>query len=215
MPITLACTCGKPLRVADQFAGRLVKCPVCGATQRAGQPAVAPAAPPPFAPQPAAPAAETSDDFEVIEDTIPATKPASPKTAAAPAPDAPAANRLKAAVVEEEKPATPGITGQPKKPKKKRKKKSEGGGEKDDGWYDRMRDNEAWMKRVFRGSAYIVTGVLILIGVGIIYSQYWAEIKEEGGQAVGGVILFGIMGLVSIGKGIIGIAFGQFLGDDE
>jgi len=213
MPITLACPCGKPLRVADQYAGRLVKCPVCGATQRAGQSLGAP----PAAPKPAVSAAETSDDFEVIEDTIPEKKPAPPRTPAAPVPSAtPATSRIKAAVaVEGEKPVAPGITGEPKKTKKKRKKKSAGGEAKDDGWYDRMRENEAWMKRVFRGGAYIVTGVLILIGVAIIYSQYWTEIKEEGGQVVGGVILFGIMGLVSIGKGIIGIAFGQFLGDDE
>jgi hypothetical protein len=202
MPITLACSCGKPLRVGDQFAGRLVKCPVCGATQRA---AVPPAATPPAA------SPETSDDFEVLEETTPDP----PKSAPAPAP--PVKTRLKAVAEPEAPPppATPGITGQPKKPKKKRKKKSAGGDEKDDGWYDRMRENEAWMKRVFRGSAYIVTGVLILIGVAIIYSQYWTEVKEEGGQVVGGVILFGVMGLVSIGKGIIGIAFGQFLGDDE
>ena len=110
MPITLACPCGKPLRVADQFAGRMVKCPVCGATQRAGQPAAEPAP----APKPFNPAAETSDDFEVIEDTIPANKPAPPKPAAkpVPAPAAPAPSRLKAAVIaEEEKPAAPGIIG--------------------------------------------------------------------------------------------------------
>ena len=39
MPITLACPCGKPLRVGDQHAGKLVKCPICGATQRASHPA--------------------------------------------------------------------------------------------------------------------------------------------------------------------------------
>jgi hypothetical protein len=215
MPITLACPCGKPLRVADQFAGRMVKCPVCGATQRAGQPAAEPAP----APKPFNPAAETSDDFEVIEDTIPANKPAPPKPAAkpVPAPAAPAPSRLKAAVIaEEEKPAAPGIIGQSKKPKKKRKKKARLAGDDDDGNYiDRMRENEAWIKRVIRGSAFIVTGVAILIGCGIMYTQFWEEIKEEGGQVVLGVIVFALMGVAAIGKGVIGLVFGQFLGDDE
>lgn len=152
----------------------MVKCPVCGATQRAGQPE------PPVVPKSPASAAETSDDFEVIEDTIPANKPAAPQPAAMPAPAAPAPTRLKAAVVaEEEKPAAPGITGKPKKTKK-RKKKSRAAGENDDGYVDRMIATEVRMKRILRGSAYIVVGVLILIGVGIIYSQYWEDVKEEG-----------------------------------
>jgi hypothetical protein len=214
MPITLACPCGKPLRVGDQFAGRMVKCPVCGATQRAGQPAAEPAA----APKPPNPAAETSDDFEVIEDTIPANKPATPKPAArpAPAPAAPAPSRVKVAVVaEEETPAASGIIGQPKKTKKKRKKKSRPAGEDDGSDVDRMIANEEWMKRVIRGSAYIVVGVLILIGFGIIYTQYWEAIQEEGGQVVFGMYAFAVMGLLAIGKGVIGLVFGQFLGDDD
>jgi hypothetical protein len=71
------------------------------------------------------------------------------------------------------------------------------------------------LKRVVRGSAYIFVGVAILIGVGIIYSQYWEDVKEEGGKVVLGLILFGLMGLGAIGKGVIGLAFGQFLGDDD
>jgi hypothetical protein len=208
MPITIACPCGKPLRVGDQHAGKLVKCPVCGATQRAEQPA---AEPPPSRKQPA-PAAETSDDFEVIEDTSPAKRPAPVKPAAAPAP-----SRIKAAVAEEEKPAAPGITGQPKKPKK-RKKKSRPAGEDDDGYVDRMIANEQWVKRVIRASAYIVLGVVILAGVAILYFGYREDVtwlQEEGGNAKLGLIVLAVFGVAAIGKGVVGLVLGQFLGDDD
>lgn len=42
MPITVSCTCGQQLRVADQYAGQRVKCPGCG--QAVTAPAAAPAA---------------------------------------------------------------------------------------------------------------------------------------------------------------------------
>lgn len=47
MPITLNCSCGKTLRVADEHAGKRVKCPACNAV-------IAPAPPEPA--------------FEVVED---------------------------------------------------------------------------------------------------------------------------------------------------
>jgi hypothetical protein len=42
MPVQFACECGKPLRVADELAGRKVRCPDCGAL-----PTVPGTAPPP------------------------------------------------------------------------------------------------------------------------------------------------------------------------
>ena len=50
MPITLNCPCGKTLRVADEHAGKRVKCPVCNAV-------IAPPAPEP--------------SFEVVEESLP------------------------------------------------------------------------------------------------------------------------------------------------
>ena len=38
MPITLKCPCGKTLRVADENAGRRVKCPACAAVLDAPAP---------------------------------------------------------------------------------------------------------------------------------------------------------------------------------
>ena len=51
MPITFNCPCGKALRVADEHAGRRVKCPACQAvgTVPAPEPEPAPAAPAPAA----------------------------------------------------------------------------------------------------------------------------------------------------------------------
>jgi len=59
MPITLNCTCGKTLRVADEHAKRRVKCPACNAI-------IEPPAPEPV--------------FEIVEGPpkAPATAPAMP-----------------------------------------------------------------------------------------------------------------------------------------
>lgn len=59
MPIEFDCPCGKALRVADEYAGRKVKCPACGAVG--------------FVPEP-------EPQFEVVED-----EPPSPPAKAAPA----------------------------------------------------------------------------------------------------------------------------------
>jgi hypothetical protein len=67
MPITLNCSCGKILRIADEHAGKRVKCPACqGILSSASAAPVA--APPPArspSPKPAPPA------FEVVEDEPP------------------------------------------------------------------------------------------------------------------------------------------------
>jgi uncharacterized integral membrane protein len=39
MPITVACSCGKRLRVQDQQVGRRVRCPGCGKTLQTSEPA--------------------------------------------------------------------------------------------------------------------------------------------------------------------------------
>ena len=64
MPITLTCACGKTLRVADEHAGRRVKCPACNAITTASAPQPAPK------PEP-----EADPVFEVVES---APRPAPP-----------------------------------------------------------------------------------------------------------------------------------------
>jgi hypothetical protein len=55
MPITISCPCGKKLRVADEHAGKRVKCPACQAVSTVP-----------------APESEPEPEFEIIE---PAPKP--------------------------------------------------------------------------------------------------------------------------------------------
>jgi phage FluMu protein Com len=64
MPITLNCKCGKILRVADQHAGKRVKCPACQTIHTVPVPAPAPEA-------------ETEPEFEIIE-PAPKTVPSRP-----------------------------------------------------------------------------------------------------------------------------------------
>ena len=48
MPITVSCPCGKKLRVADEHAGKRVKCPACQAVSTV-------------------PAPEPEPEFEIVE----------------------------------------------------------------------------------------------------------------------------------------------------
>ena len=73
MPIVFTCPCGKTLRVADEHAGKRVKCPACNsvATVPAAEPmfevvenTAAPPPPPPPKPKPVAKAQAVDDDDE-------------------------------------------------------------------------------------------------------------------------------------------------------
>src|SRR5438067_4672369 len=78
MPITLNCACGKTLRVADEHAGKRVKCPACAAVltaARAGAAADGPP-PPPAASAPVGKPAADEDDRGAYE-LEPAAKAAS------------------------------------------------------------------------------------------------------------------------------------------
>jgi hypothetical protein len=208
MPITLSCPCGKPLRVADQYAGKKVKCPICGAIQTAGEPAASS----PIAQAAAPKQPESTDDFEILEETAPAPMELPPEPVHAPAPAA--KPRLKASIAEEPSPRPAA----PAKPKKKKRKKSAAPQEGDDDWYERMRDNEAKMRRILRGSAFLVLGLIILAGVSILWFGYREDVKwlqESGGRAVVGLLLLTVIGLAAVAKGAIGLAFGQFLGEDD
>jgi hypothetical protein len=83
MPITLNCTCGKILRVADEHAGRRVKCPACNAITTA-------------------PAPEPEPVFEVVETAL--------RSQATPRPAPPAA-KPHADEDEDHDGATYGLTG--------------------------------------------------------------------------------------------------------
>lgn len=76
MPITLACGCGRTLRVGDEHAGRRIKCPACGAVTDLAPPPPAPA--PPAAPPPAPDPADADTVFEVT-DAPPPREPAGPR----------------------------------------------------------------------------------------------------------------------------------------
>src|SRR5262245_18972411 len=153
MPITLTCTCGKSLPVADQAVGKQVKCPACGAAQTVQQPVAKPAA----VKQPAAEEKAEYDDFEVIEET------------SAPAAKATVPARPKVRAVAAEEPASeasaPPSYSPPAKRKKKKKKKKRDEEDEDDDWYEKSLENQARMKRVFRGVAFLVAGLLIVGGV--------------------------------------------------
>ena len=141
-------------------------------------------------------AADGADDFEVLPD----------EPDPVPAPQPPP--RIKAESV-----PTPDPAPAPKKKKKKRKARPE---EEETGEerLARIRAAEARAVQVFRSIAFIVLGAVIVIGVAICFTVYGKEVKAEGARVVGGLIVFGVMGVAAIVKGLIGLFFGQLLGEE-
>lgn len=192
MPIVLNCVCGKTLRPKDEAAGKRVKCPACGAVV-------------------AVPKPDEPDGFEVIEDE-PAPTPPTPakKTAVkAEAVEEPAKKTATAPAPEPENPSAKPAT----KKKKKKKKKAEAEAEEDE--YEQALEQQKRLTRVVRGVSYLVVGILMVVGVAYIYFRHWEDVKYTGGKAILGVVCFAILGVAAIGKGAIGLTFGQFLGDDD
>lgn len=140
---------------------------------------------------------EAGDDFELLGDDTPL-------------PEKPARKPVKAVAAEEEPAPEPA-----RKPRKKKKKKAKRGEESDEDLYDRLDRSEARMRRIVRGTTFVVLGLAIIIGCIIVFTVYREDIKFVGAKAVGGIILFGVMGLAAVVKGIIGLFFGQFFGEDD
>lgn len=55
----------------------------------------------------------------------------------------------------------------------------------------------------------------MVIGVAYIYFVHRDDVLYVGGRAVIGLIIVGVLGAVAVGKGRIGLFFGQFLGDED
>ena len=78
MPILVTCTCGKTLRVADEHAGRRIKCPACNTITTAQKPEAEPIfevvetapQPAPAAPRPAVPVARPRVEDEEYDGTV-------------------------------------------------------------------------------------------------------------------------------------------------
>jgi hypothetical protein len=97
MPIEYRCACGRKLKVADEHAGRRVRCPVCRAEQRlaAAEPEVCDleiVEDEPAAAQPPAPEPEVCD-LEIVEDepagAVTADKPTRPRASSPAGAEAP------------------------------------------------------------------------------------------------------------------------------
>ena len=140
-------------------------------------------------------AADGADDFEVLDDEPePASAPQPPARTAAARPQAPAP--------------------EPPKKKKKKRKKQEDREETAEERLERVRAAEAKAARIFRGIAFIVLGAAILVGVVIMFTVYGTAMKDLGAKANIGAILLGVIGVAAIGKGLIGMFFGQFFGEE-
>ncbi|MBA4065825.1 MAG: hypothetical protein C0501_19320 [Isosphaera sp.] len=104
--------------------------------------------------------------------------------------------------VVEDEPATPGtaplkvatavdLPPVPAQKPKKRKKAA-------DGPPDRRR-----AARVVRGAAVGAAGLVILAFVAAAFVFYAPELREAGGEAVGGMVLLGVLGLLAVGSGAL------------
>ncbi len=211
MPITFNCPCGKSLRVADEHAGKRIKCPAC---QTVGT----------------APKAEPA--FEVVEDEPekkPAPAPAKPKLA-----PKPAAKPTKPAPRDEEDPGFTVEEDEDEKPKPKKKPTFSKGSRRDEDDDDeederpkkkmtkrRRDDDEEEDERPRRRSdtdagkkiMYLIGGaVLALAGVAIAVF-WWQDGPHTGRRPYSGYILGACCMIVGIATSIKGIT-GNF-DDDE
>lgn len=215
MPITFNCTCGKSLRVADEHAGKRIKCPGCQAVCTA-------------------PAPKAEPKFEVVEDepqerlAAPAPAKARPKPAAKPQPrdeedDDPG---FTVEEDEEEKP-------KPKKklnfskgtrrdevdedeeedekprPKKKRPRRDEDDDDEDERPKRRRPSNPEAGKQIM----YVIGGAVLAV-VGIAIAVFWWQTgPHTGRRPYSGYILGGCFVVVGIGTAIKGIT-GNFDEDE-
>jgi hypothetical protein len=104
--------------------------------------------------------------------------------------------------------AEPGPVAPPRK--KKRRKKKRGKTRKEvDAEFDEWVQRSYWRKRMFRGWAFIILGLIIVFGATYLLVLHAQDVKPY--QSIL-LLLIGIGGIV---KGLFGLFFGQFFGEDE
>jgi hypothetical protein len=226
MPITFACGCGKTLRVADEHAGKRVKCPACQ------QPAAVPAVP---------------DDagFEVVDDAPPpAPPPARPVVAKAvpvkpPAPPPPPPDDGFEVVEDDDAPAYKVKKGQTAKrigedddgntrPRPRRRQRDRHDDEDDSDRAARRRalaDPSAMTpgrKSDFnKGMRYLIGGVLALLLGCFMLWHYWDSDEEVRGRfgrrrsMFGSAVAMTLAGVVFTAQGAFGLLRGDDDGDDD
>jgi hypothetical protein len=98
----------------------------------------------------------------------------------------------------------------PVKKKKKRKKRPRAKTRAEvDEEYTQWVQKSYWRKRVFRGSAFIGLGVIIVLGACYLLVLHPQDVKP-----LHSVLLL-LVGVAGIFKGLFGLFFGQFFGEDE
>jgi hypothetical protein len=98
----------------------------------------------------------------------------------------------------------------PVKKKKKRKKRPRAKTREEvDEEFNQWVQKSYWRKRVFRGSAFIVLGLIIVLGACYLLVLHAQDVKPY--QS----ILLLLVGVAGIFKGLVGLFFGQFFGEDE
>jgi hypothetical protein len=107
-------------------------------------------------------------------------------------------------------PAEPGTRAPAKKKKKKGKKRAKAKTREEvDAEYARWLQRTYWRKRIFRGSAFVALGMIIIGG-----STYLLVLHPEDVRPVYSWLLL-LTGVAGVVKGLIGLFFGRFFGEDE
>jgi hypothetical protein len=104
--------------------------------------------------------------------------------------------------------AEPGPVAPPRKKKRKKRPRAKTREELDEE-YTQWVQRSYWRKRVFRGSAFIGLGVIIVLGACYLLVLHPQDVKP-----LHSVLLL-LVGVAGIFKGLFGLFFGQFFGEDE
>ncbi len=116
--------------------------------------------------------------------------------------------------VDEDEPSSP------RKKKKKKKKKSQGMTlEEERELVDKLNESDARSKRSLRSIAFLICGIVIVIGCGILFI-YRADFLAMTGDLdrivmVTAFGVFALMGLAAIAKGALGLLTGQMFDEED
>ena len=75
--------------------------------------------------------------------------------------------------------------------------------------FDEWVQRSYWRKRMFRGWAFIILGLIIVFGACYLLVLHAQDVKPYLS------ILLLLIGIAGIVKGLFGLFFGQFFGEDE
>ena len=123
-------------------------------------------------------------------------------------------------VIEDDVGEEPEPRPEPRRKKKRKKKQSEGmTREEERDLIDKLNATDERRKRTLRGVAFLVLGIVVLIGAGIMFALRAEFVFHDdpsfNRNYLGGIVLVSITGLAGVVKGAFSLLTGQMLDEED